>query len=663
MELLADRFSLVRSLGHGGIAQVFLAKDTLLGRDIAIKMIHAHLASDPLICERFKRELAVARSIPHPGILELFEFFEDGSQRFITMEYMPGADLKNRLVLRGALSVADACGIMVDVLPALAYAHGRGVVHRDIKPHNILFDSKGRAKLGDFGLARLGSGEGYAVASVFAGTPEYCPPEVVLGQLADARSDIYSLGIVLFEMLAGRLPFSGNSPLEILRQQVQAPIPDLAGLGIAVPDRLAAALLKAVAKDPSERFRTAAEFADAIAVRHADASYSENLIAPERSDVALCPTCGKALSESLPYCFACGVAAHALEAAPKGTKPVSVVVMGPGKPGFKLDDEYRQDLLSLIANDEADSRKLVKSIPRLPFKLAGGMEASSAASLARELGSRGIEASLRGAGDLDADRAIRVGFWKKILAVVPRMWLILFGASSGFWIQIGRNIVKSPELILAAVLIIFVAMPLGYAVKLSLPLVKLRKKTAVNDLAQKLKVSLRRLQGKLSATAFQGMAHDVGRKVDAVVKSESAIGMSRQDQDGLVRDLDAWVSLCLCAQDLERYLKSRPEAVVRRDIRAYENKAAAGSFEARDMISKLMDELAHHRAIERTLDQAFDRLLGFGSLLDSVLMGLSAGNLSELRLALGEFTGSLADADDLLSASRETHLLQEPKRD
>jgi hypothetical protein len=342
--------------------------------------------------------------------------------------------------------------------------------------------------------------------------------------------------------------------------------------------------------------------------------------------------------------------------------------MGPGRAGNKLEDSHRQALLALLAGEESDKKKLRKSIPRLPFTLASGLEPSSAAQLAAELRSRGLET--RVGGQAEEDAAIRSGYLKKLVALVPRLWLIGFGGSSGFWSSIPRMVGKTPGSIVSLlVFALFVAVPIGAAIAYTRPVVKPRKTGGGGRLAARLRAELLRLPGELVTPALQGMAHDVARKLEVLVADEEALGLGDEEIEGLAGDLGQWVELCLCAQVLERHLTSRPEALIMRELRELESGAQDGgaqdggaqgrsAADSRGAKARaLADELARRRETERTLDRAFDRLLSFSARLDALGLGLAASRTGEVRGALDLLSATLADSDLLVEASRQTGLL------
>jgi eukaryotic-like serine/threonine-protein kinase len=256
--LFDGRYRIVRKLGSGGMADVYLAEDEELGRRIAIKILNDRHANDEQFVERFRREAKNAAGLSHPNIVAIYDRGEAEGTYYIAMEYLDGRSLKELVVARGPLPISDAIDATRQVLAALRFAHRKGVVHRDIKPHNVMADADGRLKVTDFGIARAGVSQMTEAGSII-GTAQYLSPEQARGAPVDQRSDLYSIGIVLYEMLTGKTPFSGETPVEIAMKHLSDPPrpPSLERPDIS-PD-LDMVVLRALAKSPDDRFQTAEE--------------------------------------------------------------------------------------------------------------------------------------------------------------------------------------------------------------------------------------------------------------------------------------------------------------------------------------------------------------------------------------------------------------------
>jgi len=262
---LAGRYVLERRLGRGGMGVVYLARELRLDRRVAIKLLPPERALQATERQRFLREARTAAQLSHPGIVPIFAVHEVSDFVYFAMAYVDGGTLGRRVRQRGPLPHDAAARLLEEVARALAYAHDRGVVHRDVKPDNILLDlATGRALVSDFGIARVGSDTTTGPQRV-VGTAEFMSPEQVLGERVDPRSDLYSLGVVGFFALSGELPFVGQDDMAVLARHVSEPPPPLASVAPGVPPRLAATIDRCLAKDPGARFPNGAALADALA--------------------------------------------------------------------------------------------------------------------------------------------------------------------------------------------------------------------------------------------------------------------------------------------------------------------------------------------------------------------------------------------------------------
>jgi len=260
--VLAGRYKLVAPLGEGGMAAVYRGRDLRLNRDIAIKVLHDELTRDPEFLVRFQREAEFVASLSHPNIVPVYDVGEEQGTHFIVMEYVRGRTLKEAIELEGRIPPDRAVGIVRRVLEALGYAHKQGLVHRDVKPQNILLTPDGTPRLADFGIAHLVGGSTTRTAAIL-GSAHYLSPEQSRGEEATCRSDIYACGVVLYEMLSGHPPFDGPNALAIANQHLQTPPTPLRG-AVAGVEALDRAVMRALAKDPEARFEDAGAFVAAL---------------------------------------------------------------------------------------------------------------------------------------------------------------------------------------------------------------------------------------------------------------------------------------------------------------------------------------------------------------------------------------------------------------
>jgi serine/threonine protein kinase/Tfp pilus assembly protein PilF len=255
----AGRYQVIEELGHGGMGRVYKVQDTDIKEKVALKLLRPEITLDKETVERFSNELKLARKISHRNVCRMFDLGRAEGTTFITMEFVPGEDLKSFIHRSKQLNIGTALSIAKQVCEGLEEAHRLGVIHRDLKPGNIMIDKDGDAKIMDFGIARSLSGRGITGAGVLIGTPEYMSPEQVEGKDIDQRSDIYSLGVILYEMVTGRLPFAGDTPLSVAHKHKYEAPEDPKKLNAQLPDDLARVILKCLAKDRNERFQSAAE--------------------------------------------------------------------------------------------------------------------------------------------------------------------------------------------------------------------------------------------------------------------------------------------------------------------------------------------------------------------------------------------------------------------
>jgi serine/threonine-protein kinase len=261
-DLIADRYELEELVGTGGMSSVFRACDRQLDRRVAIKILHEHYADDPEYLERFRREARAVARLSHPNIVTVIDRGDDGGRQYIVFEHVEGENLKELVLRTGRLPVRRALELALSVAQGLSFAHEHGLVHRDVKPQNVLLSREGEVKVTDFGIARsLHVDHGVTQTGTVLGTGEYLAPEQASGKPVSAATDVYSLGVVLWELLAGEVPFVGENFVAIALRHVNEPPPSLRERRPDVSPRLEAAVDRALAKDPGRRFPSMAAFA------------------------------------------------------------------------------------------------------------------------------------------------------------------------------------------------------------------------------------------------------------------------------------------------------------------------------------------------------------------------------------------------------------------
>jgi tRNA A-37 threonylcarbamoyl transferase component Bud32 len=263
--LIDDRYELRGPVGSGGMADVFLAHDEVLDRDVALKLLKDQYADDEEFVERFKREAQSAAALSHPNIVSIFDRgeSEDGTY-YIAMEYLPGGTLKDRILKRGALPPQVAAEVALQTAEALQAAHKRGIIHRDIKPRNILITDSGHVKVTDFGIARAADATTTSHLGDILGTAKYMSPEQAMGEPVGAASDLYSLGVVLYEMLTGRVPFEAETPADVSVKHADGLLPNPREVNPEVPEAMDALVMRLLASDPGDRYGSASELIEEL---------------------------------------------------------------------------------------------------------------------------------------------------------------------------------------------------------------------------------------------------------------------------------------------------------------------------------------------------------------------------------------------------------------
>ena len=258
-QLINERYEIVKSIGEGGMANVYLAKDIILDRKVAIKVLRGDLANDEKFIRRFQREALSASSLSHPNIVEMYDVGEDSGNYYIVMEYVEGRTLKQLLKKRGNLTVSEAVDIMIQLTDGIAHAHDSYIIHRDLKPQNIMIEEDGRIKITDFGIAMALNSTQLTQTNSVMGSVHYLPPEQANGKGSTIKCDIYSMGILFYELLTGILPFKGDNAVEIALKHMKDPLPSVRKQNPSVPQSVENIILKATAKNPKNRYNDVKE--------------------------------------------------------------------------------------------------------------------------------------------------------------------------------------------------------------------------------------------------------------------------------------------------------------------------------------------------------------------------------------------------------------------
>ena len=307
-QIISDRYVIIKNIGEGGMANVYLAHDNILNRDVAVKVLRGDLAGDEKFVRRFQREAISASSLTHPNIVEMYDVGEDHGKYFIVMEHIEGRTLKSLIKRRGYLTVLETVDIMIQITSGIACAHDSYIIHRDLKPQNILVLEDGTAKITDFGIAMALNSNELTQTNSIMGSVHYLPPEQANGKLATVKSDIYSLGIMMFEMLIGKVPFKGDNAVEIAIKQIKEQIPSVREINNDIPQSIENIILKATAKNPKNRYDNVLEMKkdleDALKEDHLNDNklvymYPEHEIIDEKTKVVPTDEIKKELSEEV----------------------------------------------------------------------------------------------------------------------------------------------------------------------------------------------------------------------------------------------------------------------------------------------------------------------------------------------------------------------------
>jgi eukaryotic-like serine/threonine-protein kinase len=362
--VLSGRYRLEAKLGSGGMSTVYLARDTTLDRPVAVKVMHREMSEQADQLERFRQEARAVAKISHPNVVAVIDAGEDGGYPYIVFEYVEGETLKARINRIGALDVQESLAYAIEVARGLTVAHARRMVHRDIKPQNVLIDAEGRAKLTDFGISRQLEKDGLTATGRVLGTTDYVAPEQAMGRGADQRSDIYSLGVVLFEMLTGHVPFSADSQVGVAMKHVNEELPDVQADRPEISAATALVVERATAKDPTKRYADIGEMIDDLSTAlEVEAARAGSTTGEATSVLEAVPPAKRSLSTRTRWSVAAILAAAAiivivivvLQVVSSGNSPISGKDNGGGNGngggGAKTSTEHKVSIESATDYD------------------------------------------------------------------------------------------------------------------------------------------------------------------------------------------------------------------------------------------------------------------------------------------------------------------------
>src|SRR5262249_36712340 len=374
--MLAGRYEILLLLGRGGMGAVYKARDVELDRIVALKLIRSELGSNPEVVRRFKQELILARQVTHKNVIRIFDLGQSDGIKFITMDFVEGQDLRSVLKQKGKIPPSEAAKIMLQICRALEAPHGEGVIHRDLKPQNIMLDSNGRVRVMDFGIARSAYLPGMTQTGALMGTPEYMSPEQARGDKLTERSDLFSLGVIFYELLTGQSPYPGDAPLATLWKRLQEKPKPPIDVDPAVPKALNDIVMKALEIEPESRWASAREIANQLELWLGPSADSSTIFLP----AARATGYWKWASAGLAALLVVGVVAFRLyNPKPKAVHPPVTVLVADftNHTGDPIFDDTLEPMFNVAlegasfinAYDRKDARRLAKKLPHPSDKL------------------------------------------------------------------------------------------------------------------------------------------------------------------------------------------------------------------------------------------------------------------------------------------------------
>ena len=659
---LHQRFLLVERIGAGGVASVWHALDQAAGeRPVALKVLHDHLRADSMVVERFRREADIARDLEHPAIVRGFELFEDDGALSFALELLTGRTLKEAILADGPLPIDEATRIFKACLEGLHAAHQHGVIHRDVKPHNVFVCDSGVVKLLDFGFARVAATAGLTSRSVLMCTPDYAAPEIVLHRPIDGRADYYALGVMAYEMLTGKLPFDGATPLDLLQQHVNAAPPSPTQHRQDIPEPVERLVMRLLEKRPEDRPATRDEILWAL-----DGTATNLPATTGRS----CATCGESHGADVPLCPACGASTTS---APVGQWMVVLV-------RAQRDDApaaLRRVVESIGAVSgsrlTAEKRSVTKELPRVIVK---GLAEGPARTLRDRCQAEDLQVELRQYSENNSDllhRSTTPGYVFAAALMLP--WLLAL--SIALWIYVDRAGITflSPWVLLPmAVLVagVGIAMVVFRHAHVLLPaLARFQRTIAAVSIPDAFLTSYRATAKRVTEPPLRSSIRRLLERVATIDRathraSGPAQALLLDTNEAVVDTAELGLRLASDAQETIDHLKRAEEATIMRDLESLSSQIRAHperTGELQALIDAKEETLARIGKLEQRYARTSHQLLEVVTALDRATAALllsaapSAASVSSVVGRLRDQTDSATEAlKDLEAALTEDPL-------
>ena len=634
-DILAGRYRIIRRLGAGAMATVYLAEDLQLeSTQVACKVLHQHLRRTTSVAKRFAYEVIAARRVRHETIVEIFDLISTDDTLLITMEYVPGQDLRYRIGRDGPFPPDEAARMGALLCEGLAHAHAAGVVHGDVKPHNVLVDDTGTLKLVDFGMARVGAIAGASAHSVTFGTPEYVAPEQLTDRFVDARADLYALGATLFEMLTGRPPFLAATPYALIRKKAESTAPSVRDLVPSVPESLDLAIQRALAPNPEDRFQSAEDFGAALAP---DASPGGAVAIADRNQA--CPSCGASMLTELPFCFSCGNHAGPYRRDPEHRHLVMVL----RKPWWRAamyadplsyDDKYRvvEHARSIAQAAVKNPRRMDQRLKTPPFIVADHLPPDEAKRLADDLASRDLRAVMM----QDGLRA-RLRFLLNEPTAAPAILLV---PTCLAFLATTLVILGEASLIGRAMLFFApIALLIAYWERLRmrpLPELIVADAEAGDDQTPDIGWLLTPARRLHQTAKSHGLVRTVARLLARVVRVHDALATAdtRSARGHLSATLQSAEALCAAIQQADDFLAQTDERVICETMEHLDRQIAeAVDIASTEPLTELRlaqaELLAARAQVEGNRSVAYTRLLSISTRLDRIHASLASSSAAD----------------------------------